>query len=51
MQHHTEETTRTELDRIAQHPEIAPLVRAMAGRAPALVEPGTHRVGPRWRCS
>ncbi len=40
MPHHTETRTRTELDRIAQHPEIAPLVRAMAGRAPALVDPG-----------
>lgn len=40
MPRHTEESTRTELDRIAQHPEIAPLVRAMAGRPPALVDPG-----------
>ncbi len=39
MQHHTEDDTRTELDRIAQHPEIGPLVRAMAARAPALVDP------------
>ena len=39
MQHHTEEGAKTELDRIAQHPEIVPLVRAMAGRAPALVDP------------
>ena len=38
MQHDTEERTRTELDRIAQHPEIEPLVRAMARRPPALVE-------------
>ena len=38
MQHHTEEGATAELDRIAQHPEIAPLVRAMAGRPPALVE-------------
>ncbi|HJU64479.1 MAG TPA: CoA pyrophosphatase [Gemmatimonadaceae bacterium] len=38
MQHHTEEGTNTELDRLAQHPAIAPLVRAMAGRAPALVD-------------
>jgi 8-oxo-dGTP pyrophosphatase MutT (NUDIX family) len=37
--HPTHEHTRTELDRIARHPEIAPLVRAMAGRAPALVDP------------
>jgi 8-oxo-dGTP pyrophosphatase MutT (NUDIX family) len=29
----------TELDRVARHPEIAPLVRAMSGRPPALVEP------------
>ena len=28
----------TELDRIARHPEIAPLVRAMSARPPALVE-------------
>jgi 8-oxo-dGTP pyrophosphatase MutT (NUDIX family) len=39
VQHHTEEDTRAELDRITQHPEIAPLVRAMAGRSPALVDP------------
>ena len=39
MQHHTEEETKTALDRIAQHPEIAPLVRAMTGRAPAVVDP------------
>src|SRR5687767_3528149 len=38
VQHDTEERTRTELDRIAQHPEIEPLVRAMARRPPALVE-------------
>ena len=38
MQHDTEERIRTELDRIAQHPEIEPLVRAMARRPPALVE-------------
>jgi 8-oxo-dGTP pyrophosphatase MutT (NUDIX family) len=29
----------TEIDRIARHPEIAPLVRAMAARPPALVDP------------
>lgn len=29
----------TALDRIARHPEIAPLVRAMSARAPALVDP------------
>lgn len=40
MQHDTEERTRTELDRIAQHPEIEPLVRAMARRPPALVDLG-----------
>jgi 8-oxo-dGTP pyrophosphatase MutT (NUDIX family) len=34
-----QEQTMTELDRIARHPEIAPLVRAMAARPPALVEP------------
>jgi len=39
VQHHTEEGTKTALDRIAQHPEIAPLVRAMTGRPPALVDP------------
>jgi 8-oxo-dGTP pyrophosphatase MutT (NUDIX family) len=39
VQHHTEEGATTELDRIAQHPEIAPLVRAMAGRPPALIDP------------
>ena len=38
MHHHTDEGTSTELDRIAQHPEIAPLVRAMAGRPPVLVD-------------
>ena len=38
MQHDTEERTRTELDRIAQHPELEPLVRAMGRRPPALVE-------------
>ena len=38
MPHHTDERTTAELDRIAQHPEIAPLVQAMAGRAPVLVE-------------
>jgi 8-oxo-dGTP pyrophosphatase MutT (NUDIX family) len=37
--HPTHEHTRTELDRIARHPEIAPLVGAMAGRAAAVVEP------------
>src|SRR5688500_15080629 len=39
VQHHTEERSRTELDRIARHPEIAPLVRAMAVRPPSLVDP------------
>ncbi|HEU5185573.1 MAG TPA: CoA pyrophosphatase [Gemmatimonadaceae bacterium] len=29
----------TDLDRIAHHPEIAPLVRAVVSRKPALVEP------------
>ncbi|HZO19042.1 MAG TPA: CoA pyrophosphatase [Gemmatimonadaceae bacterium] len=29
----------TDLDRIAHHPEIAPLVRAVGSRKPALVEP------------
>ena len=38
MQHDTEGRTRTELDRIAQHPEIEPLVRAMARRPATLVE-------------
>ena len=38
MRHHTEEGTTAELDRIARHPEIAPLVRAMAGRSPAITE-------------
>jgi 8-oxo-dGTP pyrophosphatase MutT (NUDIX family) len=38
--HHTEERTKTELDRIARHPDIEPLVRAMARRPPALVDPG-----------
>jgi len=38
VQHDTEERTRTELDRIAQHPEIEPLVRAMARRPATLVE-------------
>lgn len=38
MQHHTAEGTTAELDRTAQHPEIAPLVRAMAGRPPSLAE-------------
>jgi len=38
VQHDTEERTRTELDRIAQHPELEPLVRAMGRRPPALVE-------------
>jgi 8-oxo-dGTP pyrophosphatase MutT (NUDIX family) len=37
--HHTEEPTTTELDRIAAHPEIAPLVRAMAARPSARVDP------------
>jgi 8-oxo-dGTP pyrophosphatase MutT (NUDIX family) len=40
VQHPTEVRTKTELDRVAQHPEIAPLVRAMAGRPPAPVDPG-----------
>lgn len=40
MPHHTEERTKTELDRIARHPDIEPLVRAMARRPPALVDPG-----------
>ena len=40
MQHHTDEGTTAELDRIAQHPEIAPLVQAMVGRPPVLVEAG-----------
>jgi 8-oxo-dGTP pyrophosphatase MutT (NUDIX family) len=39
VQHHTEEQAMTELDRVARHPEIAPLVRGMSGRPPALVEP------------
>lgn len=39
MQHHTEEGSGTELDRIARHPEIAPLVRAMVGRPPVLIDP------------
>ena len=39
MQHHPAERTRTELDRIARHPGIEPLVRAMARRPPSLVEP------------
>ena len=38
MPHDTEERTRTELDRIAQHPAIEPLVRAMTRRPPALLE-------------
>lgn len=29
----------TDLDRVAHHPEIAPLVRAVVSRTPALVEP------------
>ena len=39
MEHHTREDTKTELDRIARHAEIAPLVRAMVGRSSALVDP------------
>jgi 8-oxo-dGTP pyrophosphatase MutT (NUDIX family) len=39
VQHHTEEQAMTELDRVARHPEMAPLVRAMSGRPPALVAP------------
>jgi 8-oxo-dGTP pyrophosphatase MutT (NUDIX family) len=39
VQHHTEGRSKTELDRIAQHPEIEPLVRAMARRPPTLVDP------------
>jgi 8-oxo-dGTP pyrophosphatase MutT (NUDIX family) len=36
---HTRDQAITELDRIATHPVIAPLVRAMSRRPPALVEP------------
>jgi 8-oxo-dGTP pyrophosphatase MutT (NUDIX family) len=36
--HHVEQPTTTELDRIAAHPEIAPLVRAMTARPSVRVE-------------
>jgi 8-oxo-dGTP pyrophosphatase MutT (NUDIX family) len=39
VQHHTEERSKTELDRIAQHAKIEALVRAMARRPPSRVEP------------
>ncbi|MGQ0712728.1 MAG: NUDIX hydrolase [Gemmatimonadaceae bacterium] len=39
MSQHTHDPPMTELDRIARHPAIKPLVRALAVRAPALVEP------------
>jgi 8-oxo-dGTP pyrophosphatase MutT (NUDIX family) len=39
MAQHTDDRPMTELDRIARHPAIAPLVRAMTGRPPALIEP------------
>jgi 8-oxo-dGTP pyrophosphatase MutT (NUDIX family) len=39
VQQHMEEQSVTELDRIARHPQIAPLVRGMSLRPPALVEP------------
>ncbi len=35
----TDERPMTELDRIARHPAVAPLVHTMAARAPTLVEP------------
>ena len=35
----THDRPMTDLDRIAHHPEIAPLVRAVVSRKPALVEP------------
>lgn len=38
MAQHTDDRPMTELDRIARHPAVEPLVRAMAARAPALVD-------------
>ncbi|HEY7407371.1 MAG TPA: CoA pyrophosphatase [Gemmatimonadaceae bacterium] len=39
MRHPTEGRTKAELDRIARHPEVEPLVRGMARRPPALIPP------------
>ncbi len=39
MRHPTEERTKAELDRIARHPEVEPLVRVMTRRPPALIAP------------